>query len=100
MPSSVRGPKTLFEWIEPDYYRRSRWLRRWVRVLGWGAVLVGVGVVAATLWGGMPSFYQAGPLTSSHRMFSEDCHSCHTTAFATATRLRPDVPAAHSVSDE
>jgi hypothetical protein len=100
MPSSVRGPKTLFEWIEPDYYRRSRWLRRWVRLLGWAALLAGAGVVAATIWGRLPSFYEAGPLTSAHSMFNERCESCHTTAFATAVRLRPDAGAVHSVSDE
>ncbi len=99
MPSSIRGPKTLFEWVEPDYYRRSRWLRRWVRVLGWFAILVGAAVVGATLWK-LPSFYEAGPLTSAHSMFSQNCEQCHKEAFATAARFRPDAATAHSVSDE
>jgi hypothetical protein len=100
MPSPLRSPKTLFEWLQPDYYRQPRWPRRRVRLLSWGAVVAGAVFVALTVWPGRPALYQAGPVSPAHRMFNDDCGRCHTEPFEVARRLRPAESGVHSVTNE
>jgi hypothetical protein len=99
MPSPLRDPKTLFEWLEMDYYRRPRRLRRFRRWLIWLILLASIAAVALTLWPGKRRIYQAGPLSAAHAMFNDDCTHCHTEAFQTAFRLLPGHTEVHSVSD-
>jgi hypothetical protein len=100
MPSPLRSPKALFDWLDPGYFRESRWLRRTVRWLSWGAVVAGAVLVALTLWPGRRSIYQAGPLSPAHRMFNDDCARCHTEPFEVTRRLSPAQAALHTVPDE
>jgi predicted CXXCH cytochrome family protein len=99
MPSSLRDPKSLPEWIEPDYFRRLRWLRGvWGRLF-W-AVFLASAVGAALLFAlGPPTLYQAGPVAPAHSSFNEDCARCHTEPFQAVRRLHPFAGAAHSVPD-
>jgi hypothetical protein len=98
MPSEFRDPKSLPEWVELDYYRRRRPLRRWLRRLTWGT-LVG-GALAAVLAAAAFAFftsglrtYQAGPVTEPHALWGSDCQTCHTEHWQTATRFwNPTLP--------
>lgn len=88
MPSAFRDPKTLTDWIQLDYFRRPRGLRRWRSWLGWGtffACMAGVAVVFLLPRG--KNTFQAGPVSSAHAFFNDDCGKCHTVAFRTAQRL-------------
>jgi hypothetical protein len=88
MPSAFRDPKTLSDWIQLDYFRRPRGLRRWRSWLGWGTL--GVFAVVVALVFVLPrgrSAFQAGPVSAPHSLFNNDCGQCHTDAFQTARRI-------------
>lgn len=95
----MRDPKELPEWIELDYYRRPRTLRRLRRRATWAILLVLSVLVGLNLWRGDPVIYQGGALSAAHTMFSQDCASCHTEAFRTARRLLPANAGLQTVSD-
>src|SRR5262249_18559799 len=82
------------------YRRRERSLRRLRRLVNWVVLLVSVGVLALIVWWGNQRLYQAAPVSYAHRMFNNDCKSCHTEAFQTARRLLPTEAAFRSVSDQ
>lgn len=100
MPSPLRDPKTLPEWIELDYYKRSSRLRR---VRRWAIVavfVVGVAVMAVTFWPRTHWIYQAGPVASAHASFNQDCTRCHEEHFQPAFRLWPTNASHRSVRDD
>jgi hypothetical protein len=100
MPGDFRDPKRLPQWVELDYYRRQRPLRRWVRRLSVGVLLAGTvaaGAFALTPWA--PRTYQAGPLSSAHALFSNDCHQCHTEPLQVVQRFWPANASAATVTD-
>ena len=87
MPSELRTPKTLADWLELDYFRRPSLLRRlWTPLLAvtFLAALAGVGW---TFLPGRQTAYVAGRLSSAHAMFNTDCGQCHTGSFQTLNRL-------------
>jgi hypothetical protein len=86
-PSAEAAP--LSDWMEADYFRRPRRLRRLRPLLGWLVLLAAAVAIAVTLWPGTPTVYQAGPLSAAHNMFNDQCHVCHTEAFRTTQRLLP-----------
>ncbi len=70
MPSDFRDPKTLPEWIELDYYRRPRLLRRWRWWLTAGTLAVGsVAVVAYAFAPRASRAYEAGPVSAAHSLW-------------------------------
>jgi hypothetical protein len=88
MPSAFRDPKSLADWIQLDYFRRPRGLRRWRGWLGWGTLAVCAVAVAAVM--AVPrgrTAFQAGPVSAAHSLFHDDCGRCHKDAFQTARRL-------------
>jgi hypothetical protein len=90
MPSAFRDPKSLADWIQLDYFRRPRNLRRWRGWLGWATLLLTAVVVAVViLLPGGKETLQAGPVSSAHALFNADCVKCHTESFQTARRLLP-----------
>src|SRR5829696_4970614 len=99
--SSSAYPKTLASWLELDYFRRPRPLRR-VRSQVTKLVLLGCALLVAgvSLLPGSRRIYQAAPVSSAHALFNDDCEACHTARFATATRLVRGDDAVRSVSDE
>ena len=90
MPSAFRNQKNLNEWIETDYFRRQRGLRRWRKPL---CAAVGLfclaGVVAAYFVPRSGRLVQAAPVSSAHSLFNDDCSRCHTEAFQTARKVLP-----------
>ena len=84
MPSAFRNQKNLAEWVELDYFRRQRWLKRWRRLLTWGTLVACIaGVTIAAVLPRAPRLVQAGQLSSAHRMFNDDCSRCHQKNFQT-----------------
>ncbi|MDR3638814.1 MAG: hypothetical protein P4L84_33715 [Isosphaeraceae bacterium] len=93
-------PKELPVWLELDYFRRSRFLRTWRGGLSWGALALGVAVVAWLLGGTRDRrAFQAAPVSRVHRPINDDCLACHTRGFETAKRLWRNDAATHSVPD-
>src|SRR5438093_13114595 len=87
MPSPLRDPKSLPEWIELDYYRRPRPLRRLRAFLTWGVFFLSLTALAATLATQRMRFYQPGPLATAHAMFTDNCGQCHTESFQPVKRF-------------
>jgi hypothetical protein len=101
MSAPLRDPKDLPAWLELDYFRRPRGLRRWTRVLCWTALALTVALVLFTLlWPRQRTFYKAGPVATPHQMFGHDCGQCHTEAFNTVARLWPPAGDFRSVPDQ
>jgi len=55
--------------------------------------------VAWVLWPTHHTALEAGPVSTWHAMFNQDCGKCHTETFATATRLAPGQTGVHSTPD-
>jgi hypothetical protein len=88
MPSSFRTPKSLAEWLQLDYFRRERGLRRARAPLVVAAMLLSLlGVAAALAVPGGRRAYQAGPVSAGHATFADRCEACHTRPFRTAGRF-------------
>jgi hypothetical protein len=103
---SLRNLKNLPEWLELDYYQRPRSLKTlWKPVILFTltsavvAMLVAL-VVQKKVAPQLAFAYQAGPLTSAHAMFNNDCGKCHVEAFRTLTRLGKFDGAIRAVPDE
>jgi hypothetical protein len=100
MPSAFREPKSLPEWIEPDYHERSRGLRRFRQWAVWGTLLTcAVGLAAAAFFPRSARLYEAGPVSEAHAMFNNDCAKCHTEAWQTPKRFLPGNATVHAVPD-
>src|SRR5215218_3669791 len=99
--SSSEYPRTLASWLELDYFRRPRPLRR-VRRRVTGLVLLACAlpVAGVSLMPGSRRIYQAAPVSTAHALFNDDCEACHTAKLATATRLLRGDDALRSVGDE
>lgn len=87
MPSDLRSPKTLANWIELDYPNRRRLFGRGWKLLLLGTLLAsGLALSALALGWGHRAF-QAGPVSMPHAMFNGDCQKCHDGDFSTLARL-------------
>lgn len=95
----MRDPKDLAEWIQLDYYRRPRPMRRLRRQASWLILLLCSAVVLVGLVLGNQMIYQAGPVSGAHTMFNKDCASCHTEPLQTARRLWPGASNLRTVPD-
>lgn len=87
MPSELRTPKTLADWVDLDYFKRPRTLRR---AGGWAMGVALLGSAAYVAWAvalGSPTAFQAGPVSAAHALFNHDCKQCHENAFQTFGRL-------------
>jgi predicted CXXCH cytochrome family protein len=86
MPSTFRSPKSLSNWIELDYFRRRRLFRGW---WAWLAGVAGAALLCLVALVGANGYrtFQAGPLTTAHAMFNNDCSLCHQDNGATLVRL-------------
>jgi len=100
MPSPLRSPKNLAQWFELDYFRRRRLFRGLSKPLTWGALLAACIGVGWTFLPGKHMVYQAGPLSTAHAMFNQDCAKCHTEAFPALNRLWTSDAAVRSVPDQ
>jgi hypothetical protein len=100
MPSALRDPKTLAEWIELDYFQRPRPYRRLKRSIFWATFLGAIVVTAWTLLGGKRTVYEAGPVSTAHAMFNNECERCHSESFQPLYRFLLADPHVRSVSDD
>lgn len=101
MRSEFREPKELPNWIQLDYYRRKRWMGRWCNSLIFWTL--GIGAVLMVLLFFSPwtqALYQAGPVSTAHTMFNDDCGQCHRENFQTAWRFIPGYASVRSVPDD
>src|SRR5262245_12859974 len=88
MPSAFRNSKNLPEWLQLDFFRRRRELGRLKRTLIWGTLIVTVaGAAAAYFVPGVNRALQAGPVSSAHGFFNNDCGQCHTESFQSVRRF-------------
>jgi hypothetical protein len=86
MPSEIRSPRTLANWLELDYHRRRKLLPGW----GWwllGGLLLGVVSLVGLYAAQGHKAFQAGPVSRPHALFNGDCGKCHTSNGTTLTRL-------------
>src|SRR5437016_2091581 len=81
MPSSLRTPKTLSDWLQLDAFKRPRRLRLLHKRFAWLAFVVSVAALAWTFWPSNRWVYQAGPVSRSHLPFDKDCRTCHLESF-------------------
>lgn len=100
MPSAFRDQKSLPEWIEPDYFRRLRPLRRIRRWAIWVALFITVSVMAFAFGPRTRFWFQSRPVSTAHAMFNERCEACHVESFQTAARLVSFSRDVRSVHDE
>ncbi len=100
MPSSMRDPKSLSDWIELDYFRRERRLKRVWRALVWATLLLTPLLLAYTFLPVSHWVYQAGPVSTAHGMFNNDCAKCHTESLRSVSRVLPWNTNVHAVTDE
>jgi hypothetical protein len=101
MPSAFRDPaKDLADWIELDYHQRRRHMRRWLRRLTLGTVLLG-GLAVAAFAGTKraPRTYQAGAVSAPHAFIGNDCGQCHTAAWRVTARFWPPNASLATVAD-
>jgi hypothetical protein len=96
----MRDPKVLSEWMDLDYFRRPRRLRLLRGRLAWATLLLGVVGVWAVLRASDRRVFQAGPVSTAHAMFNNDCAACHTESFQALKRLWHGSEGLPSVKDE
>jgi hypothetical protein len=104
--SSLRNPKSLADWLQLDYFRRPRPLKALWKPVVLATLAIGVAAMVAVaalqkrVVPRLATAYQAGPLSSSHAMFNNDCGTCHREAFQTWNRLWQFNGTIRAVSDE
>lgn len=99
--SASEYPKSLSSWLELDYFRRPRRLKRVRGLVIWTALIVTTVLIVALTWlPGNRRIYQAASVSTAHAIFNEDCEACHNASFGTAKRLLSGDDALRSVTDE
>lgn len=93
--------KSLSSWLELDYFRRPRRLKRIRRFATWSVLLLATALIAGLTWlPGNRQIYQADSVSTAHALFNEDCQACHDARFGTAKRLLSGDNTVRSVTDE
>jgi hypothetical protein len=80
-------PEDLAQWLDLDYHRRLRPLRGWRKWATGLACVLATAVVAWSFWPGNRRTQQAGPLSTAHASFQNDCAQCHTQSLTPLARL-------------
>jgi hypothetical protein len=99
MPSSLRDPKTLADWLDLDYFRRARRSGRAWKWLLFGTLVLSLAVVVVPLALGKRAVFQSRPVSAAHASFNQDCTQCHVESFRSFDRLRRLDPAVRAVPD-
>jgi hypothetical protein len=99
MPSLLRNPKSLADWLDLGYASRPRLLGRLWRWGVLGAVVLSAWAVTRWLPAGRHAAFQAGPVSAAHTMFGNECGQCHTAPFKVLERLARLNPEVTSVPD-
>jgi len=73
----IRTTKKLAKRIELEYFKRSHPLRRWLRILSFGAPAIAAAWLTLLAARGDHRIYNSGPVSTAHSMFGNDCAQCH-----------------------
>ena len=98
--SASEYPRTLAQSLELDYFRRPRSMRRLRRRVFAAVFLSSIAVIVILTF--LPrnrSIYEAGPVSSAHAMFNDECARCHTLKFSPLERLVRGDEGVRSVTD-
>lgn len=93
-----RDFRSLAHRVELGFHQRPNRFRRRTWLAGAVLALVAVVWVALALGRGQNAQFSAGPVSTAHRMFENDCAACHST-WGPAERLALD-PHATSISND
>ena len=77
MAGRIRTTKKLAQRINRDYFKNSFPIPSWRRTLTVVLVAAGLGWLGWSAIRGNEKPYNAGPITSSHALFSGRCADCH-----------------------
>ena len=73
----VRTAKTLAQRIDLQYFAKLRGFRRWKLILSIAVPLIAAGWLLAERVTSKSAAYSAGPVSSSHAVFGQNCALCH-----------------------
>ena len=77
-----RTTRELAQRIDPTYFRRGHFLRRWRFCLSVGlTALCALWIALAALFGN-ERVYAAGDVSTAHALFGADCSQCHVERFS------------------
>jgi len=74
---TMRNIEPLSERFDLRYVREHHWHDVWPRRIGLIAMALAAGWVGASWLRADFSMYSAGPLTTAHAVFADDCSQCH-----------------------
>jgi hypothetical protein len=77
MAGRTRTQKKLAQRINLDYFKTLHGIPRWRRILAGIFVILGLGWLAWHAVAGSPTPYNAGPLSKSHAILTQNCGACH-----------------------
>src|SRR5262249_31405374 len=80
-------PESLAGWLELDYHRRARPLRRWRRWVTAAFVCASLLYVVYSVLPANHTVHQAAPVATAHALFNVNCDRCHTESFQPLARL-------------
>jgi len=80
-------PESLAGWLELDYHRRARPLRRWRKWVTAAFVCVSLLYVVYSVLPANHTSHQAAPVATAHALFNVSCDRCHTESFQPLARL-------------
>lgn len=75
-----RTTKALASRIQVDYLKRFLRLRYWRRIAIIVLSVLAAGWVVLATWPGKKEIHSPGPLSPGHKIFADECASCHTNA--------------------
>lgn len=91
---------TLAQRVDLGFPRRPNRLRRWRRALSWGALALGLLWPAVAAVRSQRQLYEAGPVSTAHQLWANDCRQCHVDTWAPAARLATLSADVRSTPDE
>ncbi len=73
----VRTAKKLAQRIDLQYFKKLRGFRRWKLLLSIAVPLIAAGWLLAERVTSKSAVYSAGPVSSAHAVFGQNCATCH-----------------------
>lgn len=85
--ANQRTSKSIAERIDTSYYKHRHPIRAYKRYTSWGLLVLTFLclLVPTLLWD--HRIFQAAPVSSSHRLFGDQCERCHTETWGPMKRL-------------
>src|SRR5688572_27392020 len=85
--ANLRTSKSIAERIDTGYYKQRHPIRAYKRYLAWGLLGLTVLCLLVPMLLREHRIFQAAPVSSSHRLFANECWRCHTESFGPLKRL-------------